>query len=195
MQLTRNWEAKVSDFGLARVEGTARQQLTRTGVIVGTPAYMAPEQVLGQHVDFRTDVFALGLLIYELASGVNPFAAKTMSGTFAKIVKDDPPVLSAVRPQSLPELDRIVATCLRKDPADRYESTQDLVADFEQLESELAQLRQRASDRGGPRRAASLGAWRSAGWRTHQLVVVCLYLVAVTLAWQVKDWLNVPVTV
>ena len=65
---------KILDFGLARMEGAANPKLTQSGVIVGTPAYMAPEQVLGQNVDFRTDVFAFGLLVYELAAGVNPFA-------------------------------------------------------------------------------------------------------------------------
>ena len=67
---------KILDFGLARMEGAATPKLTQTGVILGTPAYMAPEQVLGQHVDFRTDLFAFGVLIYELASGVNPFAGE-----------------------------------------------------------------------------------------------------------------------
>jgi serine/threonine protein kinase len=186
---------KILDFGLARVEGAANPKLTQTGVIVGTPAYMAPEQVLGQNVDFRTDLFAFGLLIYELASGVNPFVADTMNGTFARIIEEEPPALSKVRPQSLPELDRIVATCLRKNPVERYDSTQDLVTDFEQLELDLAQLRQRASDRSGPRPAATVGAWRSAWWRTHQVIVVALYVVAVSLGWYVKEWVKVPVTV
>jgi serine/threonine-protein kinase len=186
---------KILDFGLARMEGTAAQQLTQTGVIVGTPAYMAPEQVLGQHVDFRTDVFAFGLLIYELATGVNPFVTRTVSGTLARIVKEDPPAVSKVLPQSLPDLDRIVATCLRKDPAERYESTQDLVADFEQLESEVAQLRQRSRDRTPSRPSADLPAWRRAWWRIHQLVVVGLYVVAAAVGWQTKEWIELPITV
>ena len=186
---------KILDFGLARVEGAANPKLTQPGVIVGTPAYMAPEQVQGQNVDFRTDLFAFGVLIYELASGVNPFMAKTLSGTFARIAQDEPPLLSKVRPQSLPELDRIVATCLRKDPAERYQSTQDLVTDFEQLELELAQLRQRASDGSSLRPAMALGAWRFAWWRTHQVVVVALYVVAATLGWYAKEWVKVPVTI
>jgi serine/threonine protein kinase len=186
---------KILDFGLARVEGEANPKLTQPGILVGTPAYMAPEQVLGQHVDFRTDLFAFGLLIYELTSGVNPFVTNTVSGTFARIVEEEPPPLSKVRPQSLPGLDQIVSTCLRKNPLERYESTQDLVADFEQLQSELAQLRQHASDRIGPRPAAPLGAWRSAWWRTHQVIVVGLYVVATVLGWYVKEWVKVPVTV
>lgn len=156
---------------------------------------MAPEQVLGQNVDFRTDLFAFGLLIYELTSGVNPFVANTLSATFARIIEEEPPALSKVRPQSLPALDRIVATCLRKNPVERYESTQHLVTDFEQLELELAQLRQHASDRSGARPAAPLGAWRSAWWRTHQVMIIGLYVVAVSLSWYIKEWVKVPVTV
>lgn len=130
-----------------RMETAPTLKLTQPGVIVGTPAYMAPEQVLGGNVDFRTDLFAFGLLIYELISGVNPFAAKTVTGTFARIVEHEPPLLSSVRPQTVPALDGIVSTCLRKDPVERYDSTQDLVADFEELEMEAARLREADSDR------------------------------------------------
>ena len=184
---------KVLDFGLARVEGATAQRLTQTGAIVGTPAYMAPEQVLGQSVDFRSDLFAFGVVIYELASGVNPFVTNTLTGTFARIVEEEPPLLSKVQPQSPPALDRIVATCLRKDPADRYDSTDDLVVDFEQLESELSARRRRAFDRG--ERPAPLEVWHTAWWRTHQVVIVGLYVVAAALGWQVKEWIKVPGTV
>ena len=186
---------KILDFGLARVEGAATPKLTQTGVILGTPAYMAPEQVLGQPVDFRTDLFALGVLIYELASGVNPFSAKTVSGTLARIVECKPSVLSTLLPRTPRGLDRIVAKCLRKDPVERYESTLDLVADLEQLESELAQLRQRALDRSGSQSVAALGGGLSAWWLTHQIIVVGLYVVAAWLGWQIKEWVKVPVTV
>ena len=186
---------KVLDFGLARVEGTTVPTLTQTGVIVGTPAYMAPEQVLGQSVDFRTDLFAFGVVIYELASGTNPFAANTLGATFARIVETDPPPLSTVQPQSPAMLDRILAKCLRKDPADRYDSTEELVEDLEQVASDLSALRHAALARGGQRPAATVEAWRAAWWRTHQVVIVALYVVAAALGWQVKEWVNVPVTV
>jgi serine/threonine protein kinase len=184
---------KILDFGLARMEGAISPKLTQSGMIVGTPAYMAPEQVLGQRADFRADVFAFGLLIYELATGVNPFAAKTMNATFARIIEHEPPVVSHVHAHNLPDLDRVVATCLRKDPADRYQSTDDLVADFEQLGLEVARLRLRASDHNGPVVAIHPHA-RSVWWRSHQLVVVVLYLIAATLGWYVKEWHKVPIT-
>ena len=185
---------KILDFGLARMDSAISPKLTQSGVIVGTPAYMAPEQVLGQLVDFRTDVFAFGLLIYELATGVNPFAAKTVSATFARIVDHEPPLLSQVHEHDLPDLDRVVATCLSKDPANRYQSTDDLVTDFEQLELEVARRRLRASDHSGQQAAAILPRGRSVWWRTHQCVVVGLYLIAVTLGWLVTEWHKGPIT-
>jgi serine/threonine protein kinase len=185
---------KILDFGLARMEGVPSPKLTQSGLIVGTPAYMAPEQVLGQNVDFRTDLFAFGLLIYELASGVNPFAASTVTATLGRIVEVEPPALSRIQPHSLPELDRIVSTCLRKDPVNRYQSTEDLVADFEQLELEVARLRLRASDRSGYQGTAVVRETRSTWWRTHQVTIVGLYLIAATLGWYVKEWIKVPVT-
>jgi hypothetical protein len=192
---TPSGAVKILDFGLARMDGAVSPRLTQSGLIIGTPAYMAPEQVLGEEADFRTDVFAFGLLIYELASGVNPFAANTVSATFARIVEAEPPLLSTIRPHDLPHLDRVVATCLRKNPAERYQSTEDLVADFEQLEREVARLRLGSSDRGEPpvttvARDHLPRVW----WRTHQVVVVGLYLAAASLGWYVKEWLKVPVT-
>jgi hypothetical protein len=190
---TPNGAVKILDFGLARIESAISPTLTQSGLIVGTPAYMAPEQVLGQHADFRTDVFAFGLVIYELASGVNPFAANTVSETFARIVEVEPPELSRIQPQSLPGLDRIVSICLRKDPLERYQSTNDLVADFEQLELEAAGLR-RSSDRKGHPATAVVRGSHIAWWRTHQLTIVALYAMAATLGWYLKEWVKVPVT-
>ena len=186
---------KILDFGLARMEGDHSPRLTQTGVIVGTPAYMAPEQVLGQKVDFRTDLFAFGVLLYELASGVNPFLAKTVSGTLARIVDEEPAVLSRIRPQIPPQLERIVFKCLRKDPVDRYESTLDLVADLEQLEIDLAQLRQRDPRQSAHQSAPAPASRRSLWWLTHQVIIVGLYVVAAWLGWHVKEWIKVPVTV
>src|SRR4029453_13364884 len=127
---------KVLDFGLARAE-YAQTRLTQTGMLVGTPAYLAPEQALGQDTDFRPDIFALGLLLYELASGTNPFAAGTIPATIARIVDEEPPLLSDVEPPGVPELDRIVERCLQKDPRARYRATQEIVGDLERLQAEL----------------------------------------------------------
>ena len=139
---------KVLDFGLARVEGATNRSLT--GVLLGTPAYMSPEQARGQHADFRTDLFALGLVLYELASAVNPFAAATVTATIARIVEEDPAPLSQVQPSAVPEFERIVTTCLKKDPLSRYQSTQELVVELEELAADLAERRRTSSHRSHP---------------------------------------------
>jgi eukaryotic-like serine/threonine-protein kinase len=150
---------KVLDFGLARVEGAANRSLT--GILLGTPAYMSPEQARGQQADFRTDLFAVGLMLYELASGINPFAAATVTATIARIVEEDPAPLSQVQPSAVPELERIVTICLQKDPLRRYHSTQELVVDLEELAADLAERRRSVSSHGGGGRSISSSRPRS----------------------------------
>src|SRR6185295_6077796 len=116
---------KVLDFGVARVESAAGGRLTAPGSMVGTPAYMSPEQIRGGEADFRADMFALGLMLYEMATGGNPFEAGTPTATIARILEVDPPPLAGGRepewigPTPVPRtgvdaLDRIVRMCLRK---------------------------------------------------------------------------------
>jgi len=186
---------KVLDFGLARVENSAHSRLTQTGVILGTPAYLAPEQALGQNADFRTDLFALGLLIYELASGMNPFAAKSVTATIARIVEEEPAPLSDVRPESVPDLDRIVATCLRKNPLERYKSTQEVVADLERLQTELNENRRAAPLRGSGTSSQAHRVQRLKPrwwWEVHQLAVSTIYALMIYPAWHVRAWLPRP---
>lgn len=146
-------------------------------------------------MDFRTDILALGLLIYELISGVNPFAAATVTATVARIVETEPPPLSSVQPDCLPDLDRIVATCLRKNPLERYQSTQDLVAEFERLEAALAMLRQRQSDRRVSLAQPSGDVPRSTAlwWSEfHQLAISAIYAVMIYPTWYARRWLDEP---
>ena len=110
---------KVLDFGIARVESLSDARLTLTGSLVGTPAYMSPEQVRRHHVDFRSDLFSLGLLVYEMTSGSNPFHAETATATIARILETDPPPLSEPLSTGLHALDRIVAICLHKRAEER----------------------------------------------------------------------------
>jgi serine/threonine protein kinase len=181
---------KVLDFGLARAEYGTQPGLTQPGMIVGTPAYLAPEQALGKGTDFRTDIFALGLLMYELASGTNPFAAGTITATIGRIVNDDPPPLSAVRPHSFPALDRIIQRCLRKDPIARYRSTQEIIADLERLNH-----RSRPSEQFTPldhpeqRRSGS----RALQWLvTHHVIMSVVYVLLLYPAWYARGWLSSP---
>jgi hypothetical protein len=180
---------KVLDFGLARVEGAANR--SQTGVILGTPAYMSPEQARGQHADFRTDLFAVGLVLYELASAVNPFKAATVTATIARIVEEDPAPLTQVQPSAVPELARIVATCLQKDPLRRHHSTQELVVELEELSADLAERRRTSSRRSHPVYSAERFRPRW-WWQIHQLAASAVYVLMLYPAWLVRAWLPRP---
>jgi Tol biopolymer transport system component len=136
---------KVLDFGLAKLrpdtsgEGGASllttAHLTGDTRILGTAAYMSPEQAEGRPVDFRSDVFSLGVVLYEMATGVRPFKGDTAMSLISSIIKDAPPPLSDIKPGLPPDLDRILRRCLAKDPSRRYQSAVDLRNDLEELPS------------------------------------------------------------
>jgi serine/threonine-protein kinase len=125
--------AKVMDFGIAKLAEMNSQQLTRTGTAMGTVGYMAPEQVNGQPVDHRADVFAFGVLAYELLTYERPFEAETLSRAFYRILHEDPRPLTALVPGVPPDLERIVLRCLAKDPHHRYGSCREVLADLERV--------------------------------------------------------------
>ncbi len=135
-----NGVVRILDFGIARMLASEpeRQRLTATGVMVGTPGYMAPEQLEGAPGDARSDVFALGTVLYELVSGTNPFQGKTSSSTAARILTLEPAPLSTLNPLFPPSLDAIVARCLKKSPAERYESAAEVAAELESLAQAMA---------------------------------------------------------
>ncbi|MEO7084574.1 MAG: serine/threonine-protein kinase [Gemmatimonadaceae bacterium] len=107
--------ARIMDFGIAHLQSSAK--LTRTGVMVGTPAYMAPEQIVGSAITAQTDIFSVGSVLYELLSGVRPFHADTLQGVMYKIVSQPPPEMNSQTP---PELADVVLKAIAKEPADRY---------------------------------------------------------------------------
>ncbi len=134
--------AKLMDFGLAKsVTATnppssgltetlltpgASHPLTAKGTVVGTFQYMAPEQVEGKEADARGDIFALGAVLYEMATGRRAFSGKSQASVVAAILASDPPPVSSLQPMSPPALDRVIRNCLAKDPDDRFQSVHDL---------------------------------------------------------------------
>jgi hypothetical protein len=160
---------------------------TEDGDSPGTPGYMAPEQIRGEKVDFRADLFAFGLVVYELARGLNPFAAGTSTATMARILEIDPPPLSAAGRTDLVALDRIVATCLSKDPAGRYRSTLELVAALERFDPETIA----SVDRGDHAPGASVRAPRW-WWEFHQAAVSVVYVLMMYPVWRVRVWFTQP---
>jgi len=126
---------KLTDFGLARLveEGADEPALTRPGVVVGTPAYMSPEQCSGAAVDVRADVYALGATLFHLVAGRPPFEAADWRGVVSGHLNDPPPSLRSVNPEASEGLDRVLEKALAKAPADRYDDAGALLADLERL--------------------------------------------------------------
>ncbi|MEJ5370339.1 MAG: serine/threonine-protein kinase, partial [Bryobacteraceae bacterium] len=119
----------LTDFGIAKMLAgttTTAQSLTATGSVMGTPAYMAPEQWRSEPVDARTDIYALGIMLYEMLLGVLPFQADTPFSMMYKHFDAPPPPLRAINPALPPALESVVLRALAKDPADRYPSAQQL---------------------------------------------------------------------
>ena len=175
--------AKILDFGLAKMDNLTSSRVTQSGSVVGTPAYMSPEQATDQPLDFRTDIFSLGLVIFEMASGRNPFESTSLSATLAlRLAPFDPPSLAAAVKGCPPELDRIVATCLRKDPRQRYETTERLVDDLTILDLGVTPTPVVVGPAQTPEPA--LG-W----WKTHLTTISIVHAAALYPAWHIETWL------
>jgi serine/threonine-protein kinase len=127
--------ALVMDFGIAKaLSDSGGDTLTTIGIAVGTPAYMSPEQATGaDEVDARSDIYALGTLAYEMITGAPPFQRKTTQATLAAQVLDKPPPLTEVHPAANQELSDLVMRCLEKDPANRWQTSDELVPLLEAL--------------------------------------------------------------
>ena len=133
---------KVLDFGLAKLSqetggggaNTATvEQLTAQHGVVGTASYMSPEQAEGRPVDHRSDIFSLGIVLYEMATGTRPFKGESAMSILSAVIKDAPVPAADLNPGVPPELDRAIRRCLAKDPARRYQSAADLRNDLEDL--------------------------------------------------------------
>ncbi|MBK7368247.1 MAG: protein kinase [Candidatus Eisenbacteria bacterium] len=143
VMITPDGRAKILDFGLARRDEavtTSSRSLaptvaasTQPGTVMGTVGYMAPEQVRGQVVDARADLFALGIVLYEMLAGRAPFLRESAADTMSAILREDPAPLSLAAPETPPALQRIVERCLEKQPAARFRTAADLAFALESL--------------------------------------------------------------
>jgi serine/threonine-protein kinase len=138
VMVTADGRVKLLDFGLAKFlerretdpDAPTMARETSPGMTLGTAGYMAPEQALGKEVDARADLFALGVVLYEMATGRSPFRGETLAAFFDSLLHDAPPSLSAVNPELPRDLARIVERAMEKEPARRYASAEELVSDL-----------------------------------------------------------------
>ena len=145
VMVTSDRRIKVLDFGLAKLAETEQAamgvtmpaDLTGAGRIMGTTAYMSPEQAEGKAVDPRSDVFTLGVMLYEMAVGERPFKGDTQVSLLSSIIKDTPTAVTDLKKDLPRDLARIVGHCLAKDPEDRYQTAKDLRNDLRSLKTDL----------------------------------------------------------
>ncbi len=161
--------AKLLDFGLAKsavvdvvvTDGlTVSKPLTQAGTILGTFQYMAPEQLEGDEADARTDMFALGALLYEMATGRRAFDGKTKTSLIAAIVKEQPRSISEIVPLTPPAFEHVVTRCLAKDPEERWQSARDVSQELRWIAQSSSQPGSQAGvERPAPTRRRPVGTW------------------------------------
>jgi serine/threonine-protein kinase len=143
VMISRDGFVKILDFGLAKLvraftESESTAPHTTPGAVFGTVAYMSPEQAAGRTVDFRSDQFSLGVILYEMITGRMPFNEATAAETLAAIIRRDPPLASSFNNEVTPELQRVLDRCLAKDPTERYGSTRDLARDLREIRDRIS---------------------------------------------------------
>lgn len=134
--ITAEGTVKIIDFGLAKAANHG--MLTKTGSTLGTYPYMSPEQAQGEKADHRTDIWSVGIVIFEMITGLRPFKSEYESALIYSILNEDPPHVTSLRTGVPMELERIVNKCLEKNPADRYQRLEDLIVDLKRAERELS---------------------------------------------------------
>jgi serine/threonine protein kinase len=139
---------KLTDFGIARQVGADLTKLTATGQVIGTPDYLSPEQVMGEKGEGPSDLYSLGIVLYELATGRLPFEADTPLAAASRRMVVDPPSLRTWRPDTPPALEEVVLAALQREEYDRFRSAQ-----------ELAEALRWSRAQSGPTPTPPLGAW------------------------------------
>ena len=174
--------AKIMDFGLAKQPDMTA--LTQTGTALGTVAYMSPEQARGEHVDTRSDIFALGVVIYEMVTGKSPFSGVYAEAMVYSILNVDPEPLTALRTGVPMELERIVGKCLAKNVKERYQGMADLMVDLQALLKTVKDPSGSTTVSVTDTRTATTAQFKSAPNRLVGLLTAGIVLLSSILIWQ-----------
>jgi serine/threonine-protein kinase len=141
IMLLGNGSVKVTDFGIAKAMSDSK---TKSGIILGTPNYMSPEQINGQEIDGRSDIFSLGVVFYELLTGALPFHGKTLTNLFYQVTQEEPRPLSEINPRIPKPVVQIVAKALSKDPERRFQRANDFAGYAKAVLQKIEELQARA---------------------------------------------------
>ena len=189
LMISKDGYVKILDFGLAKLTETVSQDQsfaptaiaapTQPGTVMGTAGYMSPEQASGQPVDYRSDQFALGAILYEMATGKRAFQRKTGAETLVAIIKEEPEPISQAAPKAPAPVRWIVERLLAKDPDERYASTRDLARELESLRDHLSE-----SSFSGGLEAAEPTKARRRGWLAPALLALVLGAALGIVGWQ-----------
>ena len=131
--LTNEDEVKLLDFGIAKFKQESSAEITGEGAIIGTPAFMSPEQMRGESLDARTDLYSLGVVFYELVTGKLPFEGSSIHDLIFKAITEAPPLPTSLNPEITPEVESIILKCLEKDREKRFSSAKELIWNLEHL--------------------------------------------------------------
>jgi len=165
---------KLTDFGIARIEDSTATQQTRVGEILGSPAYMSPEQVMGRPVDGRSDLYSLGIVLYEMCSGKRPFQGDNLAVIFRAITQDTPTELPTIDPAIPQALSQAIMKCLSKQPEERFQTGNQLADALKTClkKSTAAPPEQKPSEQKSPKSSSTLSEPKSSKGKRPLLLIV-----------------------